>query len=433
MPRLFAGRTPAPSLAAAAALCLAASPAAFAGHGFNLAGFGAESLGMAGADIAVSADSAAVNINPAGLTQLPAPRWDVYTSPFQSLSTGHKDGYGNDAGMDNPLGTTSGFSYARPFTSSLYGGIGLFVQGGTGFKYGDLETKFGTTDQASAIFGVFRLAPALAWKIDDAWSVGASVSVSYAQAREKLFPETSATDPDTQQPFFGVRFDGGETFSPGGKLGLMWHGQRTTVGLTYGMKSKLDLDGGTATINYDLIGLGRVKYHDAELTGLGLPREAGIGVAWRPDDRWTLVGEFLWLDWSGCLKDSHLKMKDPDAAVPDALRSIDAVSSIDWRDQYVFALAFKYRWDDRTVVRAGIDVENNPIPRRTMSPLLNLGQRQEIAAGFTRRWSETKDWSMAIQFQPLQSYTYTNPELPFGTNARERYEVVILTIAMSWR
>ena len=427
------------SRAALAAFLLCACAAARAGHGLNLVGFGNESIGLAGADTAVSADSAAVNINPAGLAQLEAGRWDVYTSPFMAVGTGHADAYGNDKGMDNPIGTTSGFSYARPLSPSITAGAGLFVQGGTGFVYEDLNTAFGTVDEASALFSIFRFAPAVAWRIDDQWRVGGAVALQYAQGRQKLFFDTSHVDDpedpdDPVDPFFGLRFDGGEAIVPAYKLGLQWHGRTVTAGLVYTWKTKLDLEDATLTVNYEALGHGRVKYEDAELTGLALPREVALGLAWRPTPRWLFASEVLWLEWSDALKASTLRARDPDiGGLPDALQSIEAVSRLDWRDQVVVSLAAQYRWDERTTLRGGFDVSRNPNPNKTMSPLFNLGQRTEITAGFTRRRpGATWDWGMALQYQPPVEYVYTNPELPFGPDARERYEVFILTFAIGW-
>lgn len=402
-----------------------------AGHGLNLLGFGNESIGLAGADTAVAADSAAVNINPAGLTQLDAPRWDAYTSPFMAIGTRHADGFGNDKGMDNPIGTTSGFSYARPLSRSITAGMGLFVQGGTGFVYEDLNTAFGTVDEISALFGIFRLAPAIAWRIDDHWSVGGAVAVQVAQGRQKLFFDTS----DADAGFFGLRFDGGRAVVPAYKVGLQWHDRTLRAGLVYTWKTTLDLEHATLTVNYEDLGLGRVKYEDAQLTGLALPREVALGLAWRPTQRWLFASELLWLEWSDALKTSRLRAGDPNTdGLPDALQSIDAVSHLDWRDQVVISLATAYRWDDRTTLRGGFDFSRNPNPNKTMSPLFNLGQRLEITAGFTyRKPGADWDWGMALQWQPPVEYVYTNPELPFGTDARERYEVFILTFAIGWR
>jgi long-chain fatty acid transport protein len=418
---------------AAGALLLAAATApAHAGHGFNLVGFGAESIGMAGADVAVSADSAAVNLNPAGLAQLEAPRWDVYTSPFFALGTRHADRYGNDKGMDNPLGTTSGFSYARPWPNAptVFVGAGLFVQGGTGFVYDDLHTAFGTVDDMSALFSIVRFAPAIAWRIDEHWRVGATVSVQYAQGRQKVFFDTS----DAAAGFFGLRFDGGDTFAPAYKLGLQWQGATVTAGLTYAWKTRLDLKGATLTVNYEDLGFDRVKYGHARLTGLALPREVALGLAWRPTGRWLFSSELLWLDWNRALNGSRLQARDPNRDdLPDALQSLDVETRLDWRDQLVLALAGAYRWDDRTTLRGGFDFTRNPNPNKTISPLFNLGQRVEFTAGFTRHVAPTWDWSMALQYQPPVEYVYDNPQLPFGPGARERYEVFILTFALGWR
>lgn len=418
----------------ATAILIATSHPALAGHGLNLIGFGTESIGMAGADYAVARDTAAVNINPAGLTQISQRSIDTYLEPFYTGQTGHSDDFGNDHNeIDNPLGVLFAASYAQPLKRwpTLVAGIGLFGQGGVGFAYDNMPNVFGTKDDLSSLFGVLKLASGLGWRVDDKLSLGATFGLSYATARQKLFPDTS----DADAGFFGLRFDGGTALSPNFKLGVQYRPVPTiTLAAVYNSKTRLTLKDATLSVNYEAIDLGHVKYRDAELEGLALPQEFGLGLAWQATPRWLVATEVNWLDWSNALKSSRLRGDNPsEQNLPEDLQSLDVRSALNWKDQYAIAIGVALQYDDKTVLRAGFDRVGNPIPRENMSPLFNIIAKNEITFGFTRTLSANRNVGVAVQYQMPQQVRYTNPNLPFGVGAREHYEVVAVMFSLGWR
>ena len=106
---------------AVCALCAVgfAPASALANNGLNLIGFGAESTGMAGADIAVARDTSALNTNPAGLAQIKGRLLDVSAAAAYSLDVGHKDGFGNDVRVANHWIPIGDIGYAQSLTDSL--------------------------------------------------------------------------------------------------------------------------------------------------------------------------------------------------------------------------------------------------------------------------------------------------------------------------
>ncbi|MGQ0700736.1 MAG: OmpP1/FadL family transporter [Panacagrimonas sp.] len=421
-----------------AAILVASTQAALAGHGLNVIGAGTESMGMAGADAAVSRDTAAVNLNPAGLTQLARRATDVTLEPFHTGRLGHSDSFGNDHNEnDIPFGVIATASHALPLARwpGLVVGIGLFAQGGTGYAYDDMPNVFGTKDDFSSIFGVFKLASGFGYRVSEKLSVGANLGLSYASARQKFFPDTSVLGPSPEQNFYGLRFDGGESLAPNFKLGLQY---RTTATLTlaavYNSKITLDLDGASLTVNYEALGLGRVKYTDAELKGFALPQEFGVGLAWRATPRWLLAAEVNWLDWSNALKSTRVHASRPSAQnLSDELQSVELRQTLNWKDQYALAVGTAWNYDEKTVLRMGFDRVGNPSPRENSSPLLNIFAKNEITFGFSRVLDEHRIFGMALQYQLPETVRYTNTNLPFGENAREHFELIGLVFSLGWR
>ncbi len=410
------------------------SGAAAAGNGLNDIGFGTQSTAMGGADLAVTDGTSALNINPAGLTQIRHRAFDADVEPFWYISNSHTDQYDNHQRPTNPVSAVFGGGYAERLGSSNFvAGIGVFAQGGAGYIYDNLNTAFGTQDDVSAVFGLFRIEPGLAWKVNDQLSLGAALGLNYAQAREKFFPDTSYAPPGGGPGFDGFRLDGLSGWSGNLKVGLQFQlNPQWMLAAAYTSKTQLKLDGGTLTMDDSSAGLGYVKYRDATLKGLAVAQEAGVGVSYRPTPEWILAFDLSWLDWSGALKSTTLIASNPDN--PQAPNRLSLASALDWRDQYVVAVGISYQWDEWTTLRGGYNYGRNPIPNGTLNPVLAVTAQSSYTLGFARKLSSQWDLAGTANYEPTQIESYNNPQLPFGPNARERWQALVgeLSISRRW-
>lgn len=415
--------------ALAAVLLSAPATGAWASNGLNLVGFGAESLGLGSADIAVSRDANAVNINPAGLAQLQGKRFDSYVVPFDSFNFAHTDEFNHDYEMDNPIGMFASAAYATPAVRpDLRFGIGVFASGGTGINYDKLHTRFGTRDEYSAVLAITKVATAVAWQVNPELAVGLGINLTYSTTRQKVFPDTSDNS-DPSQPFFGLRIDGADGLSWNGRVGLQYkQTPNLTLGMSYATETDVKLRNGTATFNYSSIGLGRVKYRDARVDGFALAREWGAGFAWQFTPKWMLAGELTWLDWSHALRDARLVATRPQN--PAAPKEVSFAQALDHRDQYIWGLGLAYQWSDRTTLRCGVNISPNAIPNRTLTPTLNLTADGEIDLGFTHKLSNGWEFASAMQLQSIKHERYDNPQQPFGPS-KEDYGAVAFTLQLS--
>ena len=413
---------------------VAGSGAAQAGHGFSAIGFGAESVALASADVALARDSGALNTNPAGLTQIGQSALDLYLNPYDLGGLTHSDEFGNDGyQIDNAYGSIGAGSYAwrmrdRP---EVVLAAGMFVQGGAGFVYDRLRTAFGTRDELSLVFGVFKFAGGLGWSVTPKLSLGANLGIAYTQGRQKFFPDTS----DAQAGFFGQRFDGGEGWKPSVLLGLQYRLLSTlTLGAAYSSEVGIDLKGGRLTVNYEDLGLDRVTYRDAELTGFALPQEVSLGLAWRFRPNWLLAVETKWYNWDASVNSSTLRASDPDRENLDPdLQSVSGSSQLDWDDQYVVAVGIEWNYSERTRLRAGLERPSDPIPHENLSPLLNLVQKEQITAGFARDLGHGWLFEYAVQYQVPHEIRYTNEALPFGSDSELEYSVLGMVFSLGRR
>jgi long-chain fatty acid transport protein len=338
-----------------------------ASNGLNLIGYGAESVAMAGADVAIAADSLALNTNPAGIARLGPRAFDLHNALAHALDVAHADGFGNDRSVSNRFIPAGGMGYVRrPEGSRCAWGVAFFGQGGAGFVYEDLNTLFGTVDELSSLVRIARLSPGLACETDGGVHVGGALALNHADIRQKVFPGTSVGS------FFGSDLRDASGWGATVKLGVLVPFSDTlTVGASFTPKVRLALRGGRLVSNQTGAGRGLVTYREVEIDGLALPDEASLGVAWRLDPDWLVSAELTWLDWSGAATRSTLTATRPDdpAAPP-----ISATSTLDWRDQFVLALGVAWRLDPTTTLYARLNGARNPIPPGHLSPLLAIAK-----------------------------------------------------------
>jgi len=406
-----------------AALVLTCGPAlqVWAGNGLNDSGYGAVSGSMAGADLALSHDSAGFNINPAGLAEVQGQVVDLLLEPYTYWGAAHGYADGSTQKPDNGVGSALGGGYARRLDNGLVIGAGLFFQGGAGFTYEDFRTPVGGEDELSALFASLKIAPGIAWQASERLCLGASLGLLYSQARQKVFFDTS-TD-----RFSGMRIDDLRGFSANFRAGLQYRPAPDWVlALAYTSEAPIRLENGVVRLNQTGQGGGILSYNDARLKGLNFAQEIGAGLLYRVNPDWNLVAELTWLDWSSAMKSTRLTARKPDDPSAPAELVIDTPQ--DWRDQYVLALAAQYRWSSETELRFGISHGRNPIPDETLTPIIPLIGETTFAAGLTHRLGPHWSLLLASYYQRPFTVEYNSPA--FGPSSF-RWEVNAFYLALS--
>lgn len=400
--------------------------AAQASNGLNLIGYGAESVALGGADVAIASDTLALNTNPAGIARLGPRAMDIHNALAHALDVSHADGFGNDTSVSNRFIPVGGFGYVRrPEGSDCAWGVAFFGQGGAGFVYENLNTLFGSVDELSSQVRIARLSPGVACETASGIHIGAALALNYADIEQKIFPGTSAG------PFFGSDIKGAHGWGATVKLGILAALSDTvTLGASYTPKVKLPLRGGLLISNQTAAGRGYVTYHDVEIDGMALPNEASLGIAWRFHPDWQLATELTWLDWFDAATRSTLNASRPDNPVAPP---ISITSTLDWRDQIALAIGLIWRYSPETTAFAGVNIARNPIPAEHLSPLLAPIGERHLTFGMKRALN--RDWhlSLATEYQFRNTVTYTNPELPLGSNATARNESVAVHAMFSKR
>jgi long-subunit fatty acid transport protein len=133
--------------------------------------------------------------------------------------------------------------------------------------------------------------PTAAYRLDDHWSLGAGLTANYGYfklEREPLNGDTRSQD------------DGDWDF--GARLGVLYEPtQVTRLGLTWVSEAEYEFDvNGTVTIDPDgPLGLiGSITHTIPMAAGITAPQQVMGSAYHRLNDRWAMMGNLGWQDWS---------------------------------------------------------------------------------------------------------------------------------------
>jgi long-chain fatty acid transport protein len=211
----------------------------------------------------------------------------VPNGPAITVQDEAKD-YGTSAWVPNAY-------IALPFNERWSGGFAMYTSFG-------LETDFDDDFLVSHISNrteliSVNLAPSVAYRINEQFSIGASIKALYAEGTiQSSVPENLGLAPSLS----GLRILDleGDTWEFGWSVGALWQPNAATrVGISYHSELKPEIDG---KINSDLLpdlttGM-PLRGASGEME-LGLPDTLELGLYHRLTAHWGLVAGIMWTDW----------------------------------------------------------------------------------------------------------------------------------------
>lgn len=402
---------------------------ALATNGMNMIAYDAVSAGMGGADAAVESGCTAVAANPANLSTI------CKSSLVANISLLHPTiafanttmAGANDLDAQSQIFPLPFIGYAsRIGGDKLAWGLGLFAQGGMGVDIKDAKTNFGTQDQIYSNVRYMRFAPTLAYKATDALSVGATVHIGYSDVAYKFFPNTSYYSPGQDNTpgtaddmaFPGQDLNGAKSLGVAARFGARYEiSPALALGATYTSKSALDYKNGDLDMNFEAMGLGKVRY-DGSMDGFTWPAAIEGGVAVKlMEQRLTLAGDVQLVQWSDALKTVTVKGDSPDNTNASPTVSIPFI--FNWDDQVVYSAGLAYAVSEKDIVRGGFNYASNPIPDDSVYPLFPAVTESHVTVGYGHTFGKILvDVAYEHAFESAVTNPNANPmENPFGAGA----------------
>lgn len=377
----------------------------FATNGYQLIGFGAYQKGMGGAVTANPGSAMTAVTNPAGIVRIEKqadfsmemfmPERDM---DFTALSGERKESGAKQYGIP-------ALGWAAPVAddSNIYFGGGMYGTSGMGVDYSVTSVNSAATMEVDAYSNIsfWQMAPALAKKINNDFSVGISLNIDYQIVSLKQNLMVAGSD------FYKIDLSrGAGNFGYGLSLGLLYDlNPALTVGFSYKSKQSFSameyqLASGDITLPVDVAGTPTPTAMPAGTYTLDLdfPQQAALGLAYRALNNLTLAFDLKWIDWSGTME--KLTINGPAGAI---------AMNTGWDDQTVFAVGVDYAFNESVNLRAGYNYAKSPIAEEDVSNNLILPAIVEThyTVGATVRLNN--HWQLAMHYMYAPEKTMTAP------------------------
>lgn len=379
------------------ALMLAAllSPSAMAG-GLALYETSAANSALANAGAAARAQGAeTIASNPAGMTRLAGTQLQVnggvvYGDLELDLEPGGNNG--GNALQTAPLGS---LYLTHAIDDQWVAGLGLFGSHGLGIDYGEGWQGRGYV-QSAKLTGI-AFAPSLAYRVDDHWSVGASLIAMHGALEASLDMTPNGS---TSQAFSDSDWAYGTSF------GVLYElDQDSRIGLSYVSELKWELD----------------DQQLSRLNGAGLgvemmiPQTLTLSGYHRLNPQWALLVSANWQQWS--------RFGEVDLASGQQSRTLD----MQYQDTWHLSLGTQFDVTPALRLSSGIGYDSSAVDdvHRTVTLPLGeswrwgLGASYQLTPATRLEASYTLAWlgDMAVDQQgvgrPQLSGTYHNSYLSF--------------------
>ena len=355
-------------IAAAAAAALVSTSSVYAA-GFMLSEQSVAGLGRAyaGAGI-VGDDLSAVWYNPAGMVLLPGTQVQA-GGVYVDLDLSYKGDNGETENGSKYGVPIPNFFFTRQMNDSMWFGLGLTVPYGLATEYS--RTWKHMDRGMNAEIKVFDLNPNIAWKVSDKLSIGAGISLQYADAQY----ETGVGMNGVSGVGYG-RLDV-DSFAWGANIGVMWSPTDTLrFGLSYRSQVNHHADGDLRVGLTQLAGGDPTnrsyiaEFGDASAS-LSAPQTVLLTGTWEATPQLRLSALIRWADWSSFdtlsvnADLSSISMNLPDGFPVEKLPNLAGMLPIGvenkWQDTWLFTIGADYTINNAWTVRAGVGYETSPI------------------------------------------------------------------------
>ncbi|MCA3131878.1 MAG: OmpP1/FadL family transporter [Betaproteobacteria bacterium] len=356
------------------ALAASAGPAAAAGFFLPYQGAAAIGNALAGS-AALGEDASTVFWNPAGMSRLESAQVAVaghYVSPQPQFTNN-----GSTLGL-LPLSGNSGAG-VESFIPNVFAvlpvgawrfGVGVSAPWGSMTQYQD--TWAGRYASIKSEIKSTDINPSVSYRVSPSFSAGVGVSYQMFEAEFTRAVPFGAPTPDGRAKF------GGDSRAVGFNAGLLWEiSPATRLGLSYRSAIDHKLEGDqTVTTPAGATVASQSGPITAELTTPALAQLSGVQAL---NDRWSLLGDVMWTQWSEIQR-------------LDIVRSTGLVSTtlpLALRDAWRLSAAVNYRLNDAWLLRAGVAWDQTPVrsPEQRVAALpdsdrtwLSVGARWQASA-----------------------------------------------------
>lgn len=416
-----------------------ASPLAHATNGYFAHGYGMKAKGMGGAATATASDTMGGANNPASMVWV-GDRLDVgveWFSPIRSASrTGSTGGF-NDAAVESSSNNfyVPEFGYNHMMDSNMSLGVTVYGNGGMNTDYQGAQLTTAGCGFPGGTFAVTQnilcgtgslgvnleqliIAPTIAYKFNDAHSVGVSPLFVYQHFAAK-----------------GLDAFGGLS-SNGAALTNFGHQSSTGWGVRLGWQGKVSDSVALGATYSPKISMGKFSNYAGLFANQGMfdiPMNWNLGVAINATPAVTVAIDYEHINYSGVnsINNTGISIIGAPGTAPCAPIPFGAGTNVGdarclggsaglgfaWSDVDVIKLGIEYKYDDALTLRGGYNHGTNPIKsgEQTFNIIAPGVVTDHFTLGMTYELSKGSEITVAYMHAQEKSVTGpTNPNFPVG-------------------
>ncbi len=362
------------------------------GAGLDRNGIGAASMGVAGASVAWPADALAkMTQNPAGLSKMSKAEFQLGATVAYAEGDFSQGGH-RLGGLAGTWGVLPEFAFTKPLNESV--GIGFSLTTDTTrlakWEYDDTPgalagAQYSRRSHRSEILNM-RAALGIGAELGHGFSVGASIGGVYNHNELRtpyIFQNNALAGAKT---YLDLETDG---FGMNGDLAVQWKAtDRLAFGLSYRTPTSIHTSGraeGDVGSQLKALGVnanGKYRY-DADI-GTNLPQKVTGGFHASMTDRWRVMGQVDWTNWSAAYDKLDVRLSNGSNPVVNGLTGSTGLKDsipLDWQDRFSFRLGTEFDLTDAFVLRFGYAYGESPVPSSTLLPMTAAISEHTLTCG----------------------------------------------------
>jgi len=353
---------------------------------FQLYEVGAPVNGAAAVGQTTVSDSSTSYFNPAAMTQVQSMQFMLgsqamlqYSNFSPNSGTTYTGGNGGSAGG---LAPAVGAFFVSSINPKLKAGVSLTMPYGGILNYDNFWVGRYNVQQMTLY--TLNLNPSLAYQINDWASVGAGISVEYANLYQTVaIPISSAPPVDGQG---ALKLD---STAPGFNLGALFTPrQGTKIGLAYRSQIIHNLHGSASFAN--------ITTTPGTSTRLVMPANVIASISQTITPQFALLGEVGWANWSS-MRNSVIFIDGYTAVTPQ-----------NWSDTYRVGIAGQYKFTSDFLGQAGISYDSSPTSASKRLPDLPMDRQIRVGAGVEYAMVRNATLGISYEYINLGSASINN-------------------------
>ncbi len=331
-------------------------------------------------------DASIAYYNPAGMTHIQGTQFLLgaqntlqYTNFSPNASTTIAGSNGANAGGLLP-GLGAFFVYGA--TPSLKLGLSLTTPYGGALSY--QNHWVGRYNVQQMMFYTVNLNPSIAYQINRWASVGAGISVEYANLYQTVAIPVSASPP----------FDGQATLkldsaAPGANLGMLFTpSPNTNIGIAYRTQIIHNLRGNTNFAN--------IATTPSTTSRMVMPSNIIASITQNVSPKATLLGEVGWANWSS-MRNMVITIQGITADIPQ-----------DWSNTYRLGVGGQYKATPDFLLQAGVSYDSSPTSSSKRLPVLPMDRQIRVGLGIEYAMVRAATLGLSYEYINLGSAPINN-------------------------